>query len=103
MHGDFASTPVSVVTPATRARVYEPRSLARPPVPLPTVLCVALPVAPSRWPWIAPLEPALSVHAVQLSTPVVSLMPVDACAIRKITAWTLHQQAVATTANGNSS
>jgi hypothetical protein len=26
------------------------------------------------------------VHAVQLSTPVVSLMPVDACVIRKITA-----------------
>ena len=25
-------------------------------------------------------------HAVQLSTPVVSLMPVDACVIRKITA-----------------
>ena len=54
---------------------------------LPRSVCVGLPVTPIRWFAIVPEFPAVSTQAVQKSTPVVSLFPVAACAIRKIVVW----------------
>jgi hypothetical protein len=85
--GRLASTPVSVVTPIAELSVNVPQSPASVPVALPRSVCVGLPVTPIRWFAIVPEFPAVSMQEVQRSTPVVSLLPVAACAIRKIVVW----------------
>jgi hypothetical protein len=54
MHVLFASTPLSVVTPAALDSVNVPRSLTSPSVPLPRSVCVVPRVTPSRWLAIVP-------------------------------------------------